>query len=379
MPRAPGAYQFQWLDGNAFRLLVNGDEFLPCMLAEIDRAARFVAMEMYLFEPGRIANRFIDALVAAVRRGVSVHVILDHYGSSKLSSADRAKLHAGGVRICFYNPFSLARLRSGFHRDHRKMLIVDGTVAFVGGTGITDDFDSNAGTSPGWWRETMIEIRGPVLHDWCALFGDVWETSVGEAFSVTFSEQPPAGTRRGRVVANYSRGRREISRSLFKRARAAGRRVWLATPYFVPPWKLRRALRSAARDGVDVRLLLPGPHSDHPGVRRAGQRHYAGLLRHGVKIFEYQPRFMHQKVMLCDDWVSIGSSNVDRWGQRWNLEANQEVDDHDFADDVARMLNADFGSSVEIDYAHWCGRGVGRRLLEWFWGKIDGLVERLER
>jgi phosphatidylserine/phosphatidylglycerophosphate/cardiolipin synthase-like enzyme len=103
------------------------------------------------------------------------------------------------------------------------------------------------------------------------------------------------------------------------------------------------------------------------------------LLRHGVKIFEYQPRFMHQKVMLCDDWVSIGSSNVDRWGQHWNLEANQEVDDRGFADAAARMLGSDFAASLVIDYAHWRNRWIGRRALEWFWGKIDLLIERLER
>jgi phosphatidylserine/phosphatidylglycerophosphate/cardiolipin synthase-like enzyme len=288
-------------------------------------------------------------------------------------------LHAGGVRLCFYNPFRLTRLRRGFHRDHRKMLVVDGGVAFVGGTGITDEFDANVPRTAPWWRETMVEIRGPVLRDWCELFGEVWEGGTGGKFAVKLAAQPPAGDARGRVTANFARGRREISRSLFKRVRAAERRVWIATPYFVPPRKLRRSLRSAARDGVDVRLLLPGPHSDHPGVRRAGHRHYSGLLRHGVKIFEYQPRFMHQKVMLCDDWVSIGSSNVDRWGQHWNLEANQEVDDRGFADAAARMLGSDFAASLVIDYAHWRNRWIGRRALEWFWGKIDLLIERLER
>jgi phosphatidylserine/phosphatidylglycerophosphate/cardiolipin synthase-like enzyme len=379
MARPSRAYRFQWQDGNAFELLANGDSFLPRMLAEIGRATRFVALEMYLFESGQVATRFIDALIAAVRRGVPVHVVLDGYGSARLLPADRARLHAGGVRLGFYNPFRLTRLRRGFHRDHRKMLVVDGVVAFVGGMGITDDFDAAAGRIAPWWRETVIEIRGPVVRDWCDLFGDVWEQATGGRFAVRLEDRRAAGTTRGRVTANFGRGRREISRSLLKRVRAAERRVWIATPYFVPPRKLRRALRLAARDGVDVRLLLPGPHSDHPGVRRAGHRHYAGLLRQGVRIFEYQPRFMHQKVMLCDDWISIGSSNVDRWGQHWNLEANQEIEDRGFADATAQMLGSDFAVSVAIEYAEWRNRWVGRRMLEWFWGKIDLLVEKLER
>ncbi len=379
MPQSPHAYRFQWLDGNAFYLLINGDEFLPRMIGAIDRASRFVALEMYLFESGNTATRFIDALINAVRRSVSVHLILDHYGSSRLAPEDRARLYAGGVRICFFNPVRIARIRRNFHRDHRKMLIVDGEVAFVGGTGITDDFDPALQRQSRWWRETMLEIRGPVLSDWCVLFGEVWEAATGGAFTVKLAAPKEGGPARGRVTANFARGRREISRSLLKHVRAAERRVWLVTPYFVPPRKLRRSLRAAAREGVDVRLLLPGPESDHPGVRRAGHRHYASLLRHGVRIFEYQPRFMHQKVMLCDNWASIGSSNVDRWGQHWNLEANQEVEDGPFSDATEKMLAADFSSSIEIEYTQWKNRWVGRRMLEWFWGKIDLLVERLER
>src|SRR5690606_26145988 len=111
----------------------------------------------------------------------------------------------------------------------------------------------------------------------------------------------------------------EVRRSFVRAVRAAGRRVWLATAYFVPSWKLRRALRRAAHRGVDVRLLLPGPITDHPGVRHAGRRLYSRLLRNGVHIFEYQPRFSHTKLMLCDDWVSTGSSNSDRWNLHWNL------------------------------------------------------------
>jgi phosphatidylserine/phosphatidylglycerophosphate/cardiolipin synthase-like enzyme len=147
--------------------------------------------------------------------------------------------------------------------------------------------------------------------------------------------------------------------------------VWLATAYFIPSTKLRRALRRAASRGVDVRLLLPGPITDHPAVRYASRRFYARLLRYGVRIFEYQGRFMHTKVALADDWTTIGSSNVDRWNLRWNLEANQEIEDRGFAAQTLAMLQEDFTHCEEILYREWHRRSRLQRLREWLWGKVD--------
>lgn len=370
-------YRFAWQQGNCFTLRVDGEQFFPAMLSAIHKARAFVALEMYLFESGNIATRIVDALCAAAQRGVIVNVLLDHYGSLALRDNDRARLRGSGVVLHFYNAFTLARWRHSFYRDHRKILIVDGEIAFVGGAGITDEFVTT-NVRPGW-RETMVEVRGPVVRDWCILFAEGWWRSTSKVFGVDFSPELQAGTQRGRVVSNQARGPWEIHRSIVSRIRSARRQAWLTTAYFVPSWKLRRALHYAARAGADVRLLLPGPLSDHPGVRHAGWRHYGSLLRHGVRIYEYQPRFMHQKILLCDGWVSAGSSNVDRWGQRWNLEANQEIDDADFAAAVATMLTADFAQAQEVTYAHWSNRSWSRRFLENFWGRIDALLQRLER
>ncbi len=370
-------YRFAWQESNRFALLIDGRQFFPAMLAAISGATRLVALEMYLIESGHIATRIIDALSVAAQRGVIVNVLLDHYGSLALHDEDRARLRASGAHLHFYNMLAVARWRRNFYRDHRKILIIDGQVAFIGGAGITDEFfDASVGAG---WRETMVEVRGPVVHDWCVLFAESWGRSTGKVFGIDYSSVRQAGTQRGRVVSSQARGPWEIHRSIIQRMRGAQRQAWLTTAYFVPSWKLRRALRFAARSGVDVRLLLPGPLSDHPGVRHAARRHYGGLLRHGVRIHEYQPRFMHQKILLCDDWVSIGSSNVDRWGQRWNLEANQEIDDPGFAREAAAMLAADFAQAAEITYADWCKRSWPRRFLEKFWGRVDALLQRLER
>jgi len=136
-------------------------------------------------------------------------------------------------------------------------------------------------------------------------------------------------------------------------------------------------LRKAARRGVDVRLLLPGPITDHPSVRYAGRRFYHSLLRTVVRIFEYQPRFLHAKLLLCDDWVSLGSCNVDRWNLRWNLEANQEIEASQFAARVRELFATDFGVSAECHTQQWQLRSRYRKWQEWFWGRVDRLLEKM--
>jgi cardiolipin synthase len=183
----------------------------------------------------------------------------------------------------------------------------------------------------------------------------------------------------GRVAVSASLREQDIRRSLFNRVRAAGRRVWISTAYFVPSRKLLRALKRAARRGVEVRLLLPGPYTDHPAVRHAGRRFYGGLLRAGVRVFEFQPRFLHAKSILCDNWASVGSSNFDRWNLRWNLEANQEVDDPRFAVSVQAMFEDDFRDSLEIRHEDWQRRGWRPRIREQLWGRVDMLLDSLGR
>ncbi|RMD77934.1 MAG: phosphatidylserine/phosphatidylglycerophosphate/cardiolipin synthase family protein, partial [Gammaproteobacteria bacterium] len=186
-----------------------------------------------------------------------------------------------------------------------------------------------------------------------------------------------AGRQRGRVVGSWGLWDPVLRRSVQRRIRGARERVWLATAYFVPTWRLRRALGRAAARGLDVRLLLPGPITDHPAVRHAGRRYYHGLLRRGVRIFEYQPRFLHAKALLCDGWASVGSANLDRWTIRWNLEANQEVEDPAFAAELEAAFLRDFAESAECRAADWPRRPWPARLLEAFWGWVAAWVLRL--
>jgi len=372
-------YQFPWRPGNRFELLIDGHEYFPRMLDAIARARSHVLLEIYLFESGTVSDRFIEALVRAVSRGVMVKLLVDDYGAAKLLWRDRERLVEAGIDLLFYNPVQLRHWLGNMFRDHRKLLVVDGEVAFVSGTGITDEFDDprHPGSS---WRETAVRVSGPALADWQELFEHVWNrhAALPVQLPAVVSRTETDGMA-GRVAPTMSLPVQDIRRSLFHRVRDAGQRVWLATAYFVPSRKLLRALQHAAEQGADVRLLLPGPHTDHPAIRHAGRRFYARLLRAGVRIYEYQPRFLHAKTLLCDQWASIGSSNFDRWNFRWNLEANQEVDDARFADSVRAMFEADFKESIEIDRHTWPRRHRFARLREWFWGRVDLWLESLGR
>ncbi|ABA87532.1 cardiolipin synthase, putative [Syntrophotalea carbinolica DSM 2380] len=370
-----GKYRFPWRSGNRFRLLVDGDRFFPAMEASIAEARRYVLVEMYLCESGQVTERFFRQLRAAAKRGVRVCVLLDAYGALGLRRSDRKRLTDAGAELAFYNPLRFFRWRSNLLRDHRKLLIVDGNIAFTGGTGLIDSFDPRI-ESGTWWHEVMLEVRGPCLADWQALFARTWNRWANSALSeVPGGAWQQSDGCQGRVTVQRGiKGRSEIMRSYVRQTRRARRRVWLATAYFVPSWKLRQVLRRSARRGRDVRLLLPGALSDHPAVWYMGRRYYHRLLKAGVRIFEYQPRFTHFKMLLCDDWLSLGSSNADAWNYRWNLEANQEVQDVDLSEQAASLLEADFARSVEIRLEDWVVRSWRKRLREWFWGKVQAFL-----
>ena len=369
-------YRFPWREGNRYQLLVDGEHFFPPMLEAIERAKSHVLLEFYLFESGIIANRFIAAMVDACARGVLVYLLLDDFGAMKLQRHDREHLVKGGVRLCFYNPLRYIKLRRNLFRDHRKLLLVDGHTAFIGGAGITDEF-APLPMQRYPWHEAMVRITGPCVADWQEVFELNWNNWALP--SVRLPEAHPADEARGtpgRVTTN-SPSHMEIKRSLLMRVRNAQRRVWISTAYFIPSFKLRRALRHAVENGADVRLLVPGEHTDHPGVRHASRRYYSYLLRRGMHIYEYQPRFLHAKVILCDNWVSIGSSNMDRWNLRWNLEANQEIDDETFTRQIEELFLGDFMQSQEILLEAWHKRPWHHLLREWFWGKVELWLERL--
>ena len=370
-----------WRAGNRFHLIAVSEEYFERMLAAIDDACEYVLLEMYLVESGELADKFIAALAAAAARGLTVCVALDGFGSLGLTTADRARLTQAGVDLRLYNALSWRkRLLHNFQRDHRKLLLADGRLAFVGGAGLTDEFAGVRGKGPPW-RDQMVEISGPVLVDWQRAFAQTWHRCGGSLQLPDPPQEVGADSvgASGRVALSEAAARSVIANDVVHRIETARERAWVMSAYFVPSRRFRKALRRTARRGVEVRLLVPGPRTDHPWVRDAARRFYGKLLRSRVRIFEYQPRVLHGKMTICDDWVSVGSSNLDRWSFKWNLEANQEIMDSAFAADAAEVFENDCRQSEELSTRHWPRRALWHRLRERIAGALDRWLDRWRR
>ena len=372
---------FPWRDGNRFELLIDGPQFFPRMLEHIAGAKQQIELELYLVEAGACAEAIVQALVQAAERGVRVRCLFDDYGSLAFTLNLRQRLTQAGVELRFYNRLSWRRWVGNFYRDHRKLLLVDQCLAVVGGTGVTDEFWT-PGHDVSEWHEVMVEICGPLVIDWQLLFDRQWIANryrrawrPAAHFGLPrLPRVPDKGEGMGRVAYADARQHRDILQSLFRALNSGQRRIWMATPYFLPTWKIRRSLRKAAARGVDVRLLLTGPRTDHPSVRYAGHRYYPRLLKAGVQIFEYQPCFLHLKMVLVDDWVSIGSCNFDHWNLRFNLEANLEALDPALTAAVEASFVKDFGLSQLVSLEAWQRRPLWRRVKQRVWGWVDRLV-----
>lgn len=377
-----------WRTDNRVRLLPDGDQFFPRMLQCIEQAQSAIDMEMYLFESGQTAERFITRLCDAAERGVRVRLLLDHFGALRLSQQDATLMRQRGVMLRYFNSIRHYKWLRNLSRDHRKLLLVDQRIAFVGGAGITDDFSPRV-SGPRAWRELMVEMEGPVVLDWQILFERVWanhDIAHHEALRqrVLRWKQPAYNAHhmnrevsQARVNATRGLGNKPIMGALLAEIKKAQSHIWISTAYFYPPAKLLKALRKAAQRNLDVRILVPGPYTDHPSVRYASHALYSMLLESGVRIYEYQPRFLHMKLALVDDWCSIGSSNFDSWNLRWNLEANLEIIDREFSQQVQTMLLNDFAHSLEFTLDAWKQRPRWQKLREQLWRYVALVLARL--
>lgn len=371
----------QWHDGNHFSLLPTADRFVPALLEAIDHARASVLIELYIVEDGEMGEQFFEALIQAASRGVDVRLLIDACGSWSLADESKQRLVDANISLREFNVLSLIHLGRFISRDHRKLIVIDGHTAFTGGFGVNDQFLRS-------WFEVAIRITGPCVDDWIELFNRVWRSRKTQDFVTgarhrdrmpTIAPHPIRceGHMVGRVVWGQGYHYQAIRRSLQHQVGSAHERIWICTPYFVPTRTLRRQLRRAARRGVDVRLLLAARDHDHPSVRYAGQRFFTRLLRSGVRIFEFQPRFIHAKFSLCDGWATIGSCNFDHWSLQWNLEANQEIDDPEFAAELGELFEHCFTQCNEISADRWSSRSRRQRLREWGYGVMDALITRL--
>lgn len=334
-------------DGHALRLLLDGAATFDAILGAIAQARHTVLVQFFVFHDDGLGRRMQQALLERAAAGVRVCVLYDGVGSHDLPRHYVEALRAGGVAI---HPFATRRWRNRFQlnfRNHRKIVVVDGERAYVGGLNVGDEY---LGLKPPLapWRDTHLEIRGPAVADLQQLFADDWQWITG---APPPQHDAPAGCGATRVLAIASGpADPQETGSLFFVAtiNAAQRRLWLTTPYFVPDTAVRAALRLAVLRGVDVRVLIPA-RPDHRTVFLASTLHAHNALRAGVRVFRYLPGFLHQKVLLVDeDCAAVGSINLDSRSFRLNFEVSALALDTAFAGDVETMLVADFARAMEV-------------------------------
>jgi cardiolipin synthase A/B len=361
--------------GNRITLLKNGAEFFPALEAAIDRAQFDIRIETYIFEEDASGIRIANALKRAASRGVSVRVLVDGFGSRATSAGFFESIRATGVTLLFFRPergwldFRKSRVR----RVHRKIVLIDGKQGFVGGINLIDDFTENlSDTAPRY--DYAVAIEGPILAPIYLTVHRLWRIVKwfslkrrGPEFAMPKVSSAPVGNVNLSFVARDNfRHRRDIENAYLKAIGQAKQEVLIASPYFLPGRRLRRALKMAARRGVSVHVLLQG-RADHPMMQLATQSLYGVLFKVGVKIYEYQPAMLHGKVAVIDHhWATVGSSNLDPFSLLLNREANIIAHDKDFAATLhASVMEEIRANAIELDAARWEGRSVLAKLKSW--------------
>ena len=347
LSRAAGA---PLVDGNDVRVLRDGAENYPAWLAAIEAAESFIHFDSYIVHDDRTGQLFADALIARARSGVRVRVVYDWVGA--LRATPRAfwyRLEDAGVEVRAFNPPSPLRPLAWLSRDHRKMLAVDGRVAFVSGLCVGDDWVDTPGRPA--WRDTGVEIRGPAVADVHDAFAEIWAASGGAP--LPDDERPPGQSvpRCGDVALRVIGSTPATAAMLRLDALVAGlarERLWITDAYFVGLPSYVQALTAAAADGVDVRLLVPGA-SDLPVVRSLTRAGYRGLLEGGVRVFEWNGPMVHAKTAVADShWARVGSTNLNLQSWMGNWELDVAIEDVAVAGALERMFEHDLLTATEV-------------------------------
>jgi cardiolipin synthase len=364
---AAGFLNVPLLRGGTAELLRNGDRFYPAILEAIRGAQDTINFEVYIFESDETGREFIDAFTERARAGVEVRLLLDAFGSLKLKRAHRRELRDAGVRLEFFRPLALRNLVRIYKRTHRRAIVVDGRIGFTGGAAVSNKWRGDTRT-PKEWRDSMTRVTGALVAGVQSAFASNWVYVTGEVIAGPRFYPPGAdsGPACGlSVVSSPSDAQQPIRMLIWLSFVNARRRLWLANSYFIPDLQLRKAVMDRASSGVDVRILVPGNHTDALPVQYTGRGFYEELLQAGVRIFEYQASMMHAKTVVVDDaWALVGSANMDERSMEINEENMLGIAEADFARSVAQALEQDFTRSREVELEAWRRRPLYQRALE---------------
>jgi len=356
-------------DGDSYTVLRNGDEVYPAMLADLAEARSRIVFETYVFSDGAVSRQFVAAFEAAARRGVSVRLLLDSVGSS-LPKESEERLAQAGVQLKWFNPLQFWTLEETNYRTHRKILVIDGQMAYTGGLGIDDQWLGHA-QDQDHWRDTQFKVVGPAVRTLEASFYENWIESGGRSAPALDPEPPawPTGARSVVLWSNPTAGASNIKLLYLIALAAARQTIDIQSPYITLDSSTRWALTEARRRGVRVRMLSEGPITDAMPVKHASRAEYQALLDLGIEIAEFNPTMMHTKAVMIDGVVSvIGSANFGNRSFELNDELTVAVHDHDLAAALGRDFDADWQRSTVLNAATWTEqRSLLGKGQEQFW------------
>ncbi|MDQ2891405.1 MAG: phospholipase D-like domain-containing protein [Gemmatimonadota bacterium] len=348
-------------EGNNATLFQNGDEIFPAMISAIESARETVHFSTYVYWKGTVAERFAKLFCDTANRGITVRIVLDSEGAASIPQPLIAQMRDAGCKVVWYGRARWYTWMRYNRRTHRRLLIVDGTVGFTGGVGIADEW-AGAAQSPQNWRDTHVRLVGPIVASLQAAFADNWNQCTDELLlnARDYPVIPAAGSMLAcGVVSSPANGSSAAQRTMAACIAGATHSLHITNAYFVPTPAFVKTICDASARGVDVRIVVPGPHHDMPIVRHASWHVWPELLAAGVRIYEYQPTMIHCKTLTVDGRVSlIGSINFDPRSFALNSECAVVVADPELAAAMEREFSADVERCVQINAATLEARSV---------------------
>ncbi|HZN97372.1 MAG TPA: phospholipase D-like domain-containing protein, partial [Gemmatimonadales bacterium] len=343
------------------------DGFYPAMLDAIRSARDTINFETYIFEPDEIGRQFIEAFKERARAGVEVRFLIDGFGGLKLRKQYRDDLRQAGVKVQRFRPVALRNLVRIYRRTHRRAIVMDGRIGFVGGAAVSAKWKGNV-SNRHEWRDSMTRVTGPMVGGIQSAFAENWvyctgEVLAGPRFFPSLDRGP--GISGVSVVSSPSDSLQPIRLLFWLSFMNARKRLWICNSYFIPDLRLRKAVIERARHGVDVRILVPGNHTDAVPVQAAGRSYYNELLEAGIRIFEFGPSMMHAKTVVIDSaWSIVGSANMDERSMELNEENVLGIADPRLARAIEDGVTADYARSKEIKLEEWRKRSIVQRGFE---------------
>lgn len=359
--------KLDYIGGNQIAVLHNGPETYSAMLEAISSAKKSIYIANFCMQSGKVFARFLPALIDKANGGVKIFILADHYGSRDMDPLHIERLRHAGAMWTWYQPLNFLNPVKYNHHLHKKIMIIDNRIAFTGGIGIADFWNTKSKTYPKLWRDTHFAIAGPIITQIYEAFKSSW---------IKFSDEhlPEITTPKERTsnvliakIDSFSRDNQltQVGEHFLKLITDAKKSITITTAYFGPTKDIHEALMAAASRGVRVRILINGPYTTHKIAQRAGRHQYQSLLDSGVELYEYQPTKIHAKLVVVDNkYVSLGSANLNYRTLKHDDELNLCVNNTKLAEELTKQFDLDLRQSIKIDAKTWRKRSIFQKVSQ---------------